>query len=88
MYLKGLGVKQDRDEAIRWISKAAAQGDDDAQRALKRLRAARLFAFVLVLWLIIIVAAGMFLGLSFLWVALMLGSLGCLVVTAFYLVRH
>ena len=39
MYEKGLGVAQDRDEAIAWYRKAAAQGNTEAQLALKRLNA-------------------------------------------------
>jgi TPR repeat protein len=39
MYLQGLGVSTDKDEAIRWFKKAAAAGDEDAKDALQQLGA-------------------------------------------------
>jgi uncharacterized protein len=37
LYLKGLGVPQDRAGAIRWFRKPADKGDEDAKDALKIL---------------------------------------------------
>ena len=37
MYENGDGVPKDRNEAIKWYQKAAAQGHKDAQAALVRL---------------------------------------------------
>ena len=36
MYLSGQGVKADRDAAILWLRKAAAQGDADAKLSLEQ----------------------------------------------------
>ena len=36
MYFKGYGVDQDYDEALKWYSKAAKQGDVSAQEELKQ----------------------------------------------------
>jgi TonB family protein len=41
LYLNGQGVKQDRDEASKWLQKAAAQGSADAQEAMGVLMAPR-----------------------------------------------
>ena len=34
-YLTGAGVPKDEDEAVKWLRKAAAQGDEDAKKALR-----------------------------------------------------
>ena len=39
MYLQGMGVSADKNEAIRWFKKAAAAGDEDSEDALKQLGA-------------------------------------------------
>ena len=36
-YLKGQGVEQDRQEAIRWYEQAAQRGDEKARRHLEAL---------------------------------------------------
>ena len=38
MYENGRGVRRDRVEAVRWYRMAAEQGDEDAPKALDRLR--------------------------------------------------
>ena len=37
MYYKGDGIRQDKNEAIKWFNKAAEQGDITAQNKLKML---------------------------------------------------
>ncbi|MEK7769396.1 MAG: SEL1-like repeat protein [Pseudomonadota bacterium] len=37
MYLNGYGVAKDVKEAVKWYRLAAAQGDVNAEKALKRL---------------------------------------------------
>jgi TonB family protein len=41
IYLNGQGIQQDRDEADKWLQKAAAQGAADAQEALGLINAPR-----------------------------------------------
>jgi uncharacterized protein len=38
MYVEGRGVPKDEAEAVKWLSKAADQGDENAKKVLKRLR--------------------------------------------------
>lgn len=37
MYVRGLGVPPDRQEALKWFRKAAQQGDSQAQAVLQKL---------------------------------------------------
>jgi len=37
MYEKGIGVREDKGEAVNWYRKAARQGHPLAQKALQRL---------------------------------------------------
>jgi TPR repeat protein len=37
MYAQGLGVAQDRNQAIQWFRKAAANGDPDSKQVLQTL---------------------------------------------------
>ena len=34
-YAKGIGVEQSGEEAVKWLRKAAKQGDADARKVLK-----------------------------------------------------
>ena len=36
-YLKGIGVPRDRDKAIEWFNKAAANGDERAKAELRNM---------------------------------------------------
>ena len=38
-YWAGKGVKEDRDEALAWLEKSAAQGNRDAKLSLQQARA-------------------------------------------------
>ncbi|MGK9234024.1 SEL1-like repeat protein [Inquilinus limosus] len=37
MYLEGRGVQKDIDEAVRWLRRAAAQGNEEARARLAEL---------------------------------------------------
>lgn len=36
-FLEGIGIKQNRDEAVKWLKKAMEQGDEDAKNILEKL---------------------------------------------------
>ena len=36
-YLEGIGIGQNRNEAIKWLNKAAEQGDEESKNILEKL---------------------------------------------------